>query len=459
MISKLIQSQKDFFKKHLTKEVSFRKEQLRKLKNVIQSNESLLYKAIEIDLNKSEFETFATELGILYIEIDEALKKLDKWSSKKRVGTSLANFPSTNYIYPEPLGVTLVISAWNYPIQLALAPVIASIAAGNTCIIKPSELAPKTSHVLYKIISENFESNYLAVVEGGIPENTELINSKFDHIFFTGSTAVGKIVYQAAATNLVPVTLELGGKSPAIIIEDCHLERAVQRIIWGKFLNAGQTCVAPDYVLVPENLKENFLQMLKRQISDNQYEIKNKNYTKIISSKHTERLSKLIQGEQIVFGGKHSLDEKDFEPTIILNPSFESAIMNEEIFGPILPIITYTNLDETMSNIEKLGKPLAAYLFTSSSKYKDKFLKEYSFGGGCINEVVMHLVNGTYGFGGVGSSGFGSYHGFEGFKTFSHFKSILDKPTWFELNLRYPKYSLSKLNWLKRIVKWSKWFG
>lgn len=457
-MEEIINSQKEFFKTNETQSISFRIAILKKLRNVLQQNEKLLSEAIYLDFNKSEFETYLTEFGFLYIEIDAAIKKLKKWSSKKRVSTSLINFPSKNYIVAEPLGTTLIISAWNYPYQLALAPAIAALAAGNTVVIKPSEVAIHSSNALKKVISENFNSNFLAVIEGGIEETTQLIHSKFDKIFFTGSTNVGKIVYQAAAENLIPVTLELGGKSPAIFTEDCNLKRSIQRLVWGKFLNAGQTCVAPDYVMVHQSLKNEFLKGIEEEIIFRKYSIENQNFTKIVSVKHTQRLVKLLENQKVVFGGNYNIENRDFEPTLVLNPSWNSPIMQEEIFGPILPIFFYDDFNDAIQQIKTKEKPLAAYLFTENSKYKSQFLSEFSFGGGCVNETIMHLVNGNFGFGGVGSSGIGAYHGYEGFRTFSHFKSILEKPTFFEIPLRYSAYSAKKLIWIKRIVNWSKYF-
>ena len=457
-MEQIINSQKEFFKTNETKSISFRIAILKKLKQVLQQNEKLLSEAIYLDFNKSEFETYLTEFGFLYIEIDEAVKKLKKWSSKKSVASSFINFPSKNYSVPEPLGTTLIISAWNYPYQLAIAPAIASLAAGNTVVIKPSEVAIHSSNALKKIISENFNSTILAVIEGGIEETTQLIHSKFDKIFFTGSTNVGKIVYQAAAENLIPVTLELGGKSPAILTEGCNLKRSIQRLVWGKFLNAGQTCVAPDYVMVHQSLKSKFLKGIEEEIKLRKYSIENQNFTKIVSVKHTQRLANLLENQDVIFGGNYNIENRDVEPTLVLNPTWESPIMQEEIFGPILPILFYDDFNVALQQIKTKEKPLAAYLFTESSNYKAQFLKEFSFGGGCINEVIMHLVNGNFGFGGVGSSGIGAYHGYEGFKTFSHFKSILEKPTFFEIPLRYSVYSSKKLIWIKRFVNWSKYF-
>lgn len=457
-MEEIVNKQKAFFQTNETKLISFRITVLKKLKVVVQQNEIMLSEAIYSDFNKSEFETYLTEFGLLYIEIDEAVRKLKKWAAKKSVSSNLINFPSTNYILPEPLGTTLIIGAWNYPFQLTLAPAIAALAAGNTVIIKPSELALHSSNALKKMISENFNPTILAVIEGGIDETTSLIHLKFDKIFFTGSTTVGKIIYQAAAKNLIPVTLELGGKSPAILTEDCHLKRSIQRLVWGKFLNAGQTCVAPDYVMVHQSLKKEFLKGIEEEIILRKYANKRQNLTKIISVQHTQRLVNLLQNQDVIFGGNYNIENRDFEPTLVLNPSWETAIMQEEIFGPILPILFYDNFNEVIQKIKSNEKPLAAYLFTENSNYKEQFLSELSFGGGCVNDVIMHLANGNFGFGGVGSSGFGAYHGYEGFKTFSHFKSILEKPSFFEIPLRYSTYTNKKLLWIKRVVNWSKYF-
>lgn len=458
MIQTLLHNQNDFFKSKQTLSITFRIQMLRKLKKALQEKEQDLSNAIATDFSKSNFETYLTEFGFLYIEIDEAIRNLKKWSSKKRVSSSLINFPSKNYSIPEPLGTVLIIGAWNYPYQLTLAPAIAAIAAGNTVVIKPSEFAANSSAALQQLIAANFDSNYLTVMEGGIEETTALIESKFDKIFFTGSTTVGKIVYQAAAKNLVPVTLELGGKSPAILTEGCNLKGSIQRLVWGKFLNAGQTCVAPDFVFVHQSLKNEFLTEIQNEISSKNYKIENQNFTKIISEKHTQRLANLVVNQQVIFGGNYDVSQRNFEPTLLLEPSWDSPIMQEEIFGPILPILFYEDFDAILTLLRAKEKPLAAYLFSENKEYQNKFLEEYSFGGGAINEVIMHLVNGNFGFGGVGSSGIGSYHGYAGFQTFSHFKSVLIKPTFSEVPLRFSPYSNSKLKWIKRVISISKYF-
>ncbi len=452
-MNQLISKQRTYFNTHETKELKFRIEQLNKLDALLKSNENLLYEAIYSDFKKSEFDTYTTELALLYQDIKDAKKNLRKWAKVERVGTNMLNFPAKSYIIPEPLGVCLVIGAWNYPYQLTLAPVIAAMAAGNTVIIKPSELAANTSAVMAKLINENFNLNYLKVVEGGIPETTDLLNQKFDKIFFTGSPQVGKIVYQAAAKQLTPVTLELGGKSPAIVTEDCNLKMTVKRLVWGKFLNAGQTCVAPDYVLVHKSIAQEFLKLLTAEIKKENFLVENGNYTQIINDRNLERLSQLIDADKIYYGGEINASERYIQPTVLHNVTFDDAVMQDEIFGPILPVISYSDLESAIQQINKLPAPLSCYVFTSSKNTKAKILKEISFGGGAINETVMHIANSNLPFGGVGNSGLGSYHGEAGFKVFTHYKSILDKPTFIELPLKYYPHTHTKMSWIKRFLK------
>ncbi len=445
----LINAQSEFFLTNATKEIAFRVQQLKKLKGLLQKNEDLLYKAIYTDFKKSVFETYTSELGLLYAEIDEACKKVKQWAKPKRVKTNLLNIPSKSFIVPEPLGVCLVIGAWNYPYLLSLAPVVAAIAAGNTVILKPSELPIHTSNILAKLINENFESHYFKVVEGGIKETTALLKLNFDKIFFTGSVPVGRIVNQAAAKNLIPVTLELGGKSPAILTENCNLSIVVQRLIWAKFLNAGQTCIAPDYVLVHESIKEKFLTLAKKAILKSNYSFENENYVQIINNKNFNRLVALIDKNKIIIGGEYDEKTRYISPTIVLNITFDDVLMQEEIFGPILPVLTYTNIDTIIAKIKAKPKPLACYLATNSKKIKQKIANEISFGNGAINDFVMQITNNNLPFGGVGESGMGAYHGIFGFKTFSHYKSIIDKKTWIEPNLKYHPYTNKKLQLIK----------
>src|SRR5690606_36011845 len=375
-----------------------------------------------------------------------------KWSSKKRVATNLANLPAKSYIIPEPLGTSLIIGAWNYPYQLSLAPAIAAIAAGNTVILKPSELPINTSNAMAKLINENFDPGFFRVVEGGVAETTALLDQRFDKIFFTGSIAVGKIVYQAAAKNLVPVTLELGGKSPAIITENCDLKMTVKRLIWGKFLNAGQTCIAPDYVMVHTAIKDRFLEMAKNEIEATRFEVEEDNYVQIINEAHVHRLIDLIDVHKVFVGGKYNLEARIIEPTILKDVSFDDKIMKDEIFGPILPVINYGNLDTAIAQIKSMPKPLACYVFTKDKEVKQKILSEIPFGGGAINDTIMHIANSNLGFGGVGDSGIGSYHGEHGFRTFSHYKGILEKATWTEPDLEYYPHTKTEVKWIKRLI-------
>ena len=451
----LIQSQRNFFNSNQTKNIDFRITQLLKLRKLLQANEQILNEAIYADFQKSAFDTYTNELSILYAEIDESVRKVKNWASRKRVATNLVNLPAKSFIMPEPLGVCLIIGAWNYPYQLSFGPAIAAIAAGNTVILKPSELPIRTSQVMAKMINENFDPAFFKVVEGGIPETNTLLAERFDKIFFTGSVGVGKIVYQAAAKYLTPVTLELGGKSPAIITDAANLKLHVKRIVWAKFINAGQTCIAPDYILLPKSLEQEFLTLAKAEIANEQFAVANDNYVQIINSKNLQRLANLLDPAKVYFGGSFNEQTRVFEPTIMQQVSFDDKIMQEEIFGPILPVITYENLDEAISEIKKREKPLSCYVFTSSTTLKNKIINELSFGSGAINECIMQITNSNMPFGGVGESGIGAYHGEFGFKTFSHFKSMLEKPSWFEPNLKYYPRTKFKFNLIKFLMRLS----
>lgn len=451
-IQEIVSQQKAFFKTQQTKNLRFRKMYLEKLRDLILENENLLYEAIYKDFGKSKFDTFTTEISFVLNDIKYYLKNLKSLSKPKKVRTNLANQFGKSRIHNEPLGNIMVIGAWNYPYQLSLSPIVAALAAGNCCILKPSEIAKNTMKVMAKIINENFPPEYLYVYEGGIDETTELLKLKFDKIFFTGSTKIGNIVYKAAAENLTPVVLELGGKSPAIITKDANLEVAAKRIVWGKFLNAGQTCVAPDYLLVEESIQEQFLEMLRKNIQQFKYEPQSEHYTKIINQKNFQRLIKLIDQDKIYFGGNSDEENRYIEPTILTNINWKDEIMQEEIFGPILPVISFTNFNLILNEIIELDKPLAAYLFTNNYEEKENFKNKLSFGGGCINDVIMHLGNENIPFGGVGNSGIGNYHGKFGFETFSHQKAVLERATWGEPNIKYPPYSEKKLSWIKRLM-------
>ena len=448
----ILQQQKTFFNTHATKDLDFRKAQLQKLKKVVKSNEKLLYDAIYQDFGKSEFETFGTEISFIYKDIDYYLKNLKSFAKPKSVLTNIVNQMGSSKIVFEPLGNCLVIGAWNYPYQLTLTPVIAAIAAGNTCMIKPSELPENTMKAMAKLINENFDPQFLYVVEGGVEETTAILKLRFDKIFFTGSPRVGKIVYKAAAEHLTPVTLELGGKSPAFVTEKADLQIAAKRIVWGKFINAGQTCVAPDYLYVAENIKAKFLKVLIEEIKKRNYTDNVDHYCKIINERNFDRLEKMIDREKVVFGGETIREKRYISPTVLDHVTWEDAVMQEEIFGPILPILTYKNLETAIQTVVEGEKPLSAYLFSNDAKEQELFTEKLSFGGGCINDTLMHLSNDRLPFGGVGNSGIGHYHGKFGFEAFSHQKAILKKSNYLEPELKYPPYSDAKLNILKKLL-------
>ncbi|MBQ0736093.1 aldehyde dehydrogenase [Aquimarina celericrescens] len=448
----IINQQRAFFNTHTTKNISFRIKELKRLKDILKKNENQLYESIYKDFKKSEFETYTTELSIIYHEIDLAIKKVKKWARQKRASIGLANLPGKSYIIPEPYGTVLVIGAWNYPYQLSLCPAVAAIAAGCTVILKPSEVPSRTSATMAQLINENFDPNFFKVVEGGVQETTDLLDVKFDKIFFTGSVPVGKIIYQAAAKHLTPVTLELGGKSPAIITKDVNVDMTAKRLVWAKFLNAGQTCIAPDYVMVQSGIKDKFLTAVKKYIDQSEYHVDNDNYTQIINDKNFERLIGMIEQDKIYLGGKGNKEERVIPPTVMKNVDFSDKVMEDEIFGPILPILSFDTIEEAIQKVRQLSKPLSCYVFTKNSTIKKKILTEISFGGGAVNDAVMHFTEQTLPFGGVGDSGIGNYHGKYGFETFSHYKSVLQKPFWIEPNLKYPPYSKTKFKWLKRIL-------
>ncbi len=444
-------AQQQFFNTNQTKDVDFIISQLKKLKEVLRKNEKECHEAIAYDFGKSEFETYISEFALIYHELNLAIRKAKKWHKRRKVSTSLAHFPARSYIIPEPLGTILVISPWNYPFYLSFVPIISSMVAGNTVILKPSELTSNASRTMAKLINENFPPNYLHVIEGGVPETTELLRYKFDKIFFTGSSMVGRIVYEAAAKNLVPVTLELGGKSPTFVLADADIQMSAKRIVWSKFLNAGQICVAPDYILVDKAVEAKLLEALKQEI-EKHYNLEKltENYVQIVNERHLERLSGLIETEKIYFGGQVDRKERIIYPTILQDVSFDDPVMKEEIFGPILPVISFISLDDSIQQVKKQSKPLACYIYAKNKKNINKLLKEISFGGGGVNDSIVHLSNSNLPFGGVGLSGFGSYHGKVGFNTFSHYKSILHKPFWFEASLKYTPYTPLK----KKIIRW-----
>ncbi|TDE10751.1 aldehyde dehydrogenase [Dyadobacter psychrotolerans] len=451
-MEELVKLQRSYFNSNATKPVDFRITQLQKLYDLILLNEDKLGDAIHKDYGKAKFETFLTELYIVYDELKTAISELSDWAQIKPIKTNLLNEPAKSYIIPEPLGVSLVIGPWNYPYQLSLGPVVAAIAAGCTVILKPSELTAHSSGLVAKLINENFDRKYLAAVEGGIPQTTALLEQKFDVIFFTGSVPVGKIVYQAAAKHLTPVILELGGKSPVIVTDDSDLEIAAKRMIWAKFINAGQTCIAPDYVYVHEQVQKEFLDKVAAEIIAADYSIANENFVNIVNERNTSRVSALIDPSKVFVGGQYDIEKRFIEPTVMTGVTWEDKVMQEEIFGPILPILTYDDLDCVIAAIKERPKPLALYLFTKDETIKEKVLSEVSFGGGCVNEALMHISNGDLPFGGVGDSGIGNYHGQAGFKAFSHYKSILDKELVSDPDVKYSPHTEAKLALLKSVV-------
>ena len=451
-ISQIISEQKRFFDSGKTRDYAFRINCLKKLKTAVLANERLICSALQADLNKPETESYMCEIGIVYDEISFHIKHLKKWMKNKRVKTPIAQFKSRSFISPEPYGVALIMSPWNYPVQLCLSPLIGAISAGNCAIIKPSSYSPNVSEVIEKIISQAFSREYVAVVTGGREENELLLNEKFDFIFFTGSVAVGKYVMKKASENLVPLCLELGGKSPVIVEKSANLEISARRICFGKMLNAGQTCVAPDYVLCQKSVKDKFVEYYKKAVLEF-FKGEFSDFPKIINQKHFLRLKNLLVGEKIIFGGELNENTRFISPTLVEIENLNSPLMQEEIFGPILPIITFENLDECIELINFKPKPLALYLFTTDKQTEKRVLNGCSFGGGCINDTIIHLATPYMGFGGVGQSGMGAYHGEQSFKTFSHFRSIVKKSFSLDLKMRYRPYTRKKEKIIKKFLK------
>jgi len=453
-MEQVVSRQHQFFDAGKSREVKFRKQQLRKLKTLLQQNEDAFFEALHADFKKPIFETYGTELFILYQEIDYLIDNLSVWSKPRKVRDVTFNFPSRNYIYPQPYGVSLVIGTWNYPLHLSMNPALGSMAAGNSTIIKPSEIASNTSALLSEMINSAFDPGYLHVVEGDATATQELLNESFDYIFFTGSQRVGKIIMKAAAEQLTPVTLELGGKSPVIVDETANLETAAKRLTWGKFLNAGQTCVSPDYVYVKASIREEFCELIRKNIESfyGGNPSQSPDYARIINEKHFERLENLLDPQKVYSGGQTEAGDLYIAPTIMVDIHWDDPVMQQEIFGPILPILSYKKVDTVMASIKARPSPLALYLFSTDSNMQQEIIEEIPFGGGCINDTVVHLGNPELPFGGVGHSGFGSYHGKASFDTFTHFKSIMKKSNWPDFSLRYPPYN-ANLQWLKKLVK------
>lgn len=453
-MKQVVKKQQQFFYSGKTLDISFRKKQLQKLRSILTENEDEIYTALDKDFQKPLFESFATELLVLYQEIDHLLANIDRWAKTKKVKSSFLNFPSKSYIKPQPYGVVLVIAPWNYPVQLALNPALGAIAAGNTVILKPSENAPYTSELLAKLINNNFNSGFFHAVEGDAETTQSLLSEPLDYIFFTGSTHVGKIIMKSAAEQLTPLTLELGGKSPAIVDKSGDLSLAAKRIAWGKFINAGQTCVSPDYVYVHASMYTQLCRLIQKEIRSFYGDDPNQSddYARIINDQHFNRLTNLINAEKLFYGGNTDAESRYIEPTIMTQVRWDDSVMQEEIFGPILPILSFDDLDEIISTLQKKSKPLALYLFSTDKNNQKKVMQNLQFGGGCINDTVAHLGNTELPFGGIGNSGFGGYHGKTSFDTFTHSKSIMKKSNWLDIALRYPPYK-GKLKWLKKLTK------
>ena len=442
-----------YFNHHQTRSYEFRLDALKRLKEAILTYEEEIKEALKKDLNKSEFESFLTEIGITIIEINETIKNLRRWMKPKKVKTPITLFHAKSYIYQEPYGTVFIMSPWNYPFQLAISPLIGVIAAGNTAMIKTSQDSPETSKVIKKMLNEIYPSEFVSVFTGDLEESKALLKLKYDYIFFTGSTVVGKIVMGEASKNLIPVTLELGGKSPAIIDETVDLDLTAKRIAYGKFINAGQTCIAPDYVLIKEELKDEYLKQTKKHIESwfGDDPLSHPDYPKIINEKNHQRLLSLIENETVLLGGGFSKDK--IEPTMLNHITKDSKVMHEEIFGPILPLITYKNETDLIEEIKWFEKPLALYLFTKNKSLEKRIIDELSFGGATINDTLMHFGNKNIPFGGVGASGMGSYHGYKSFETFSHAKGVVKRSTTIDLDFRYPPYTKRKLGLLKKFIK------
>jgi len=451
-----LQQIQNYFASGATKTYEFRHQQLSLLKEAVLQYEKELHAALYTDLKKSEEESWVTETGFFIAEINHTLRRLKRWMQPEKVRTNLLNFPSKSFIYKEPLGVVLIIAPWNYPMQLLFTPLAGAIAAGNCAVLKPSEFAPATAAVMKKIISKIYSKDYVLFTEGEgniiVPEMMN--NFRFDHVFYTGSTAVGKMIYEMAAKKLTPVTLELGGKSPCVVEEDANLKVAAKRIAMTKFSNAGQMCVAPDFVLAHASKKDELVTALKEAIkkffTDNPSS--SYNYGKIINKKQFNRLVNYLQQGKVVFGGKYDAASNYIEPTLLEDVSIDAAIMGEEIFGPVLPIIPFNSFEEARAIINKNPNPLAFYVFTASSEKEKKWISEIPFGGGCINNASWHLTNPHLPFGGRGNSGIGSYHGRQSFDVFSHKKSVMKTPTWFDPAIKYPPFK-GKLNLFKKIIK------
>lgn len=453
-IPETIQKHRDFFNTHRTKNIGFRREMLKKMGYSINEYEDKIAQALYDDFRKSPYEAYITEIGMVKDELRYHLKRLKSWAKPKKVKTPILHFLSSSFIYPEPYGVALIIAPWNYPFNLLFNPLIGAISAGNSVVLKPSEHSPNTSAVMEEIITRTFDEEYISIFLGGREMTEALLKERFDYIFYTGKTSYGKTVMEAASRYLTPVSLELGGKCPCIVDREAKIDYAGRRIAWGKFLNAGQTCVAPDYLLVDKAVKEELLNALKKYIKHfyGKNPELNPDYSRMINDSHFEHVCGLQQGGSITTGGETKRETRYIAPTIIENVSPDDPIMQEEIFGPLFPVLEYETLEEAVSFINSRPKPLALYIFSENKKKQKMILKQTSFGGGCINDTMVHLGSPYLPFGGVGNSGMGSYHGKASFDTFSHKKSILKKSNLLDIKLRYPPYK-GKMKYLRLFLK------
>lgn len=452
VIHHMLEKQREFFRSGVTLPPIYRIEHLRRLRETICANEGKITEALKSDLGKSGFESYMCEVGLVLEEIRYMLKYACGLSKPRSVSTPLHQFAAKSYIQPEPYGNVLIMSPWNYPFLLTMGPLVDALAAGNTAVIKPSAYSPATSRVIQELIEACFDPAYVAVVTGGRAENQALLEEKFHYIFFTGSQSVGKVVMEKAAQHLTPVTLELGGKSPCIVDETADLKLAARRIVFGKFLNCGQTCVAPDYVWVHESVKEPLIRLIFEQIrvQYGEHPLENPNYGKIISARHFERLLSLIDPKKVVMGGTWDAQRQKIAPTVLNSVTWEDAVMGQEIFGPVLPIMTFTELEDVISQLQGKDTPLALYFFSRHRPSIESVTQRIPYGGGCINDTIIHLATTAMGFGGVGESGMGSYHGKTGFDTFSHMKSIVNKKTWIDLPMRYQPYKKT----YEKLLRW-----
>ncbi len=446
-----LHQQRQFFASGRSQDVNFRLEQLKRLKQAIQEHSAAIVEAVYADLGRPEFEAYFEIAAIA--EVNHAIKHLKSWVKPQSIRTGLDQFPSRGRIYPEPLGVVLIISPWNYPFQLSISPLVGTIAAGNCAIVKPSELSPHTSRVIRELIEATFDPAYISCLEGGIEISQDLLAQRFDHIFFTGSTRIGKIVMEAAAQHLTPVTLELGGKSPCIVDAEVNLPVAAKRLTWGKFVNAGQTCIAPDYILVDRRCKDELLTHIKGYIQEffGENPAESPDLGRLVSEQHFDRLASFLNNGTVVAGGTCDRPSRYMAPTVLDGITWDDSIMQEEIFGPILPVLTYDRLDEAIAQINARPKPLALYIFSNRKAVQQQVLQQTSSGGACVNDTIMQLAVPELPFGGVGASGLGKYHGKASFDCFSHYKSVLHKGLWLDLNWRYAPYE-GKLGLIKRVI-------